>query len=333
VNVPKPVLDWLLEPENPSVRYFSLVDLLDRPTEDSEVLQARQAIMTSGDVPRLLDGQSEGGYWDRPDAFYHPAYSGAVWRFMLLAEFGADGSHLQIRKTAEHLFEHSQTMTGGFSAYDISSPRRTERGLLCLTGNLLWSYLRLGYLDDRRVQRGIDWILKYIRFDDGETTAWPEWLPQDPDDGCWGRHTCFRGVIACLQALAEIPLEQRSPQVIQTLASGVEFLLIHHVYRHSHDLSKPISAYLQIGFPIFVDNDLLRMLLFLTKLDIHDPRMQDAIDCLKRKQTRCGQWKQQHEFPRNKKPRVMPIPIAEKGLPSKWVTLRALTVLKRYGKD
>ncbi len=323
-------IDWLLEPENPSVRYFTLVDLLDRPVGDSEVLQARQAIMTSGYVPSLLKGQTEGGYWGRPESFYHPAYTGAVWRFMLLAEFGSDGSHPQIRKTAEHLFERSQTSTGGFSAHDIASPHRTERGLLCLTGNMLWSYIRLGYLDDPHVRQGIEWIARYIRFDDGETTAWPNWLPQDPDDGCWGRHTCFRGVIACLQALAEIPLEQRSPQVQQILADGAEFLLIHHVYKHSHDLSKPISAYLQIGFPLFVDNDLLRMLLFLTKLGIHDPRMQEAVACLARKQNRDGQWKQQHEFPKNKKPRVSPVPITEKGQPSKWVTLKALTVQKRY---
>ena len=32
-------LPWLLEMENPSVRYWTLVDLLDRPAEDPEVLE------------------------------------------------------------------------------------------------------------------------------------------------------------------------------------------------------------------------------------------------------------------------------------------------------
>jgi hypothetical protein len=335
MNVIDSVKAWLLEPENPSVRFYTLVDLLEQPADDVDVQEARQAIMTTGDVPRLLESQAEGGYWGKPEAFYHPAYTGAVWRFMLLAEFGADGSHPQIRKTAEHLFERSQTETGGFSVHDLTSPHRTERGSLCLTGNMVWSYVRLGYLDDLRVQNAIEWIVKYSRFDDGEATAWPDWLPQDPDDGCWGKHTCFRGVIAVLQALAEIPPERRSSQVQQTLVDGVEFLLIHHVYKHSHNLSKPISSYLQIGFPLFVDNDLLRMLLFLTKMKIHDARMQEAIDCLlHKKQSKLGHWKQQHEFPKNKlKPRLMPIPFTEKGQPSKWVTLRALTVLKRYGSN
>lgn len=330
--LPASVLDWLSEDENPSVRYYTLIDLLDRPDDDPEVQAARRAIMTTGDVPKLLAGQMEGGYWGTPEGFYHPAYTGAVWRFMLLAEFGADGSDPRVRKTAEHLFERSQTPTGGFCGTDRSNPRYSERGMLCLTGNLAWSYLRLGYLDDPRLQRAIDWITKYLRFDDGEATQWPEWLPQDPDDGCWGRHTCFRGVIACLQALAEIPSDRHSPQVQRVLANGVEFLLIHHVYKHSHDLSNPISSYTRIGFPLFADNDLLRMLFFLTKSGVHDPRMQEANDCLAKKQTKSGLWKQQHEFPHNKrKPRLSPIPITPKGQPDKWVTLKALTVLKRYG--
>jgi hypothetical protein len=131
--------------------------------------------------------------------------------------------------------------------------------------------------------------------------------------------------------ISEIPPARRSPQVQQTLAEGAEFLLIHHVYKHSHDLSNPITRYTRIGFPLFSDNDLMRMLFFLTKLGVHDPRMQEAVDCLAGKQTKLGQWKQQHEFPKNKrKPRLFPVPIMEKGQPSKWVTLKALTVLKRY---
>jgi hypothetical protein len=45
-------LSWLLEPDpaNPSIRYFALRDLLERPEEDPEVRAARSALMTSGPV-------------------------------------------------------------------------------------------------------------------------------------------------------------------------------------------------------------------------------------------------------------------------------------------
>ena len=156
MNMLDSVRDWLLVPENPSVRYFALTDLLDRPADAPEVSETRQAIMMTGDVPRLLEGQTEGGYWGRPEAFYSPRFTGAVWRFMLLAEFGADGSHPQIRKTAEHLFEYSQMETGGFASRGVTKRSPTDRETPCLTGNMVWSYIRLGYLDDPRVQKGIE---------------------------------------------------------------------------------------------------------------------------------------------------------------------------------
>jgi hypothetical protein len=42
-----PVINWLLEPDNPSVRYFTLRHLLDRPENDGETQAARRAIMDS----------------------------------------------------------------------------------------------------------------------------------------------------------------------------------------------------------------------------------------------------------------------------------------------
>ena len=323
-------IPWLLEPENPSVRYFTLTEILDRPSDDKEVIQARRDIINIGDVPKLMEGQTEGGYWGSIDAFYTPRYKWTAWRFMLLAEFGADGSFPQIRNTAEYLVVHAQIENGGFSSRDVSHRQSGVDGTPCFTGNMVWSFLRLGYIHDPHVQKGIDWLVKYSRFDDGEATSWPAWLPQDPNDFCWGRHTCFRGVIAHLQALAEIPAEKRSIQVNEILNAGVEYLLIHHVYKHSHDLSKPIIKYTQVGFPLFVDNDMLRMLLFLTRLGIRDARMQDAINSLVKKQNQLGQWKQQHVFLKTKASGFMPIPIDPKGQPSKWVTLRAITTLKRY---
>ena len=43
--------NWLLEEENPSVRYYALKDLLDRPEDDQEVQTAKQEIMRRGIVP------------------------------------------------------------------------------------------------------------------------------------------------------------------------------------------------------------------------------------------------------------------------------------------
>lgn len=61
-----PVIEWLLEEENPSVRYFTLTSLLNRPLNDPEVMSAKGAIMKAGVVPQILDMQNEDGSWGIP---------------------------------------------------------------------------------------------------------------------------------------------------------------------------------------------------------------------------------------------------------------------------
>jgi len=50
--------EWLLEPENPSVRYLTLTHLLDRPQDDPLVAEARAAMPMT--VPTLWGGEAIG---------------------------------------------------------------------------------------------------------------------------------------------------------------------------------------------------------------------------------------------------------------------------------
>ena len=49
------VIDWLLEKNNPSVRYLTLTKILRLPDNNSDVRESRQAIMTQGLVPLILE--------------------------------------------------------------------------------------------------------------------------------------------------------------------------------------------------------------------------------------------------------------------------------------
>ena len=71
--------------------------------------------------------------------------------------------------------------------------------------------------------------------------------------------------------------------------------------------------------------DILEILEILTKLGYRDNRMQDAIDILISKQDNQGKWIMENTF----NDRFL-VNIEKKGQPSKWLTLKALTVLKRY---
>ena len=118
-------LEWLLAEDNPSVRYFTLRDLLDRPPDDPEVVSARQLIMQTGAVPALLAGQHPEGYWGEPERLYVDKYHGTSWRLLLLAAMGADGADSAVRTAAEFLFLHSQERAdGGFSMHRLREGRR-----------------------------------------------------------------------------------------------------------------------------------------------------------------------------------------------------------------
>lgn len=323
-----PVLDWLLEPANPSVRYYALRDLAGRRARPAEVEQARAAIMEEGSVPRLLAKQKSPGYWGRPEDFYERSkYWGTVWTFVLLAELGADGRDKRVRKACEFLLRWSQDRTSGGFAYRGSASGGGQHGgvIPCLTGNIAWSLIRFGYLGDPRVQKAVDWIVRYARFDDGEGPAPKGWPYQR--EPCYGRHTCLFGIVKPLKALAEIPARRRSVAVRRTIGQSVEFLLRHRLHKKSHDpacIAKPIWA--KLGFPLMWQTDALEMFDLLTGLGVRDGRMADAAELIRSKRNEQGGWRLERTTP----DRTL-VSLEKVGRPSKWVTLFALRSLRRYG--
>jgi hypothetical protein len=319
--------DWLLEPDNPSVRYLALTELLGVPVADPEARAAKAAIMETGVLPQILAKQEEVGFWDRPERYYDAKYTGTVWQLIILAEHLADGEDPRIRKACEFLLERAQDLeSGGFSIHYSAAQGggRHSEVIPCLTGNMVWSLIRLGYGTDPRVQRGIDWIATYQRFDDAIADPPQRW-PYDRLEPCWGRHTCHMGVVKALKALAEIPQLERSPDVERTLAEGVAYMLNHHIHKRSHDLTKVSKpGWLRFGFPLMYQTDILEILGILTRLGCRDERMQEALDLVVSKQDASGRWVLANTF--NGK---FQVDVEEKGKPSKWITLNALRVLKR----
>jgi hypothetical protein len=134
------------------------------------------------------------------------------------------------------------------------------------------------------------------------------------------------GVVKALKALAAIPGEQRSKGVVDTLERGVEYLLKHHIYKRSHDLSRVSKpGWLRLGFPLMYQTDVLEVLGVLTSLGCKDERMQEAVDLVVSKQDEKGMWKLESTFNGR-----FQTSIEQKGNSSKWVTLNALRALKRF---
>jgi hypothetical protein len=150
--------DWLLEPSNPSVRYFTLKDLVGKPDSHPEVVEAKKNITSEGPVPKILTKLKAGGYWGKPEDFYiHAKYKGTVWQLIVLAELGADESDNRVKKACEFILDDAQDReSGGFATYSSRIGGGDHNKVLpCLTGNMVWSLIKWGYLDDQRVKRAI----------------------------------------------------------------------------------------------------------------------------------------------------------------------------------
>jgi hypothetical protein len=323
--------EWLLEPDNPSVRALTLSEILDYPFDDPLVIDARAAAWQVGAIPEILNRQNPSGYWSKPEDFYiRTKYRGTVWSLIALAELGADGRDPRVGRACEFILAQSQEpVSGAFSYKSSNEGGGYKNGVLpCLTGNMIWCLIRFGYLPDARVMQGIQWLVSSQRLDDGNQSPPDDWPYQDRE-ACWGSHSCFMGVVKPLKALAEIPRDQRSPEVQTAIKNAIEFLGQHAIYKRSHDLSQVAkTAWLSFGFPLMWNTDVLEMALILTRLGCRQSWMEDAISLILSKQDSDGRWLLESTFNGR-----FQVNIEKKDRPSKWVTLRALQVLKKYYSD
>jgi hypothetical protein len=331
VEMSSDVIEWLLEKENPSVRYFTLTTLLDHPADDPLVMQAKEDIMLDGLVPKILSKQNEDGSWSIPERFYTDKYKGTVWVVLMLAELGAEPKDPQVRKGCEFILAHSQCPeNGGFS--HMQSAKTTQglpNGVIpCLSGNMIYALIKLGYLEDARVQSGIAWITKYQRADDGDKIRSKD-EPYSRLITCFGKHSCHMGAAKALKGLAAIPEDKLTVDAKAKRDELVEYFLIHHIHKKSHQIdqiSRP--GWLKFGFPLMYQADVLELSDIMADLKIRDSRLSEAIQTIRDKQDKDGKWNLENSF--NGKTIVS---VEKKGFPSKWITLKALRVLKSYDKE
>jgi hypothetical protein len=333
-------IDWLLEESNPSVRYFAMRDILGRSEDDNEVEVTRKTISRSVIVRKILDKQKPRGYWEEPDSPYLPKYKSSYWTILVLSRLGMGRTDEKVAKACEFLFQF-QHGAGGFTSHSRNSALREyeylrQRGkklpsqrefvsslvfqeqLSCFTGNMAAALIRLGYADDLRVKKALDWLVRVQNKDGGWLC--PYWKAHVRD-----KHGCFMGTICPMEALGEVPGKNLTEEMRGAVSRGAEFLLMHRLFQADHHDYETINqAWLQLSFPWF-GYDVLRGLEVLTKLGyVKDERLNDAVELLMRKRQRNGAW-----ILENTPTGRMQANVEVKGQSSKWITLIALRVLKR----
>jgi hypothetical protein len=136
---------------------------------------------------------------------------------------------------------------------------------------------------------------------------------------------CAWGASKALKALLAIPPAQRSPLVERAIEIGADFLLSRDPAVADYPYIERVnSSWFKFGFPLSYRSDVLETVSVLVELGYgRDPRLANALQLILSKQDGRGRWSLERTL--NGK---MWLDIEQKGQPSKWVTLRALRVLK-----
>ena len=318
-------MDWLLSPENPSVRFWALQDLEGKDRAHPDVVSAQDAVMGSTPVRAILSAQQPEGHWENPRDMYLPKYTAGTHSLLVLAELGARRTP-EIERGLEHIFDFQRD-----SGHFLTEMPKTSRGRAsvvkdgcCLDANVLYYMVHFGYLGDPRVRRLLDFIVDYHSTEEGGWRC--RAYPINPDRVF--PTNCYMGGAKVLRSLAAIPEERRSREIQAIIDREVENILENQVFRYLRNADgsrKDKAGWKRFGFPLFYQSDALEVLDTLTRLGVKDDRMLDAVDLVQGAQMPDGRWPLKHTF--NGK---MWVDIDAKGEPSKWITLRASRVLRRF---
>jgi len=327
-------LPWLLAEDTPAVRAATLQRLLDKPADDRQVRRARRAAMDVDPIAAILTAQDPAGWWAKPGPGYAPKYQGTVWSLVFLDQLGADPAHPQVGKACDYVLRWCPTSSGGLGCSGVVKEAAPPPSAVihCLNGNMVRALIGFGRLDDERVQAAIEWAARAVTGEGVE--RWYVSSTSGPGFACAANSKlpCAWGALKEMAALARIPPADRTPLVRRAIDVGVEFLFSRDPavadYPMGWGNTKPNGSWFKPGFPIGYVSDVLQTVEVLAELGHgRDPRLAHALDWVEAGQDAAGRWRNRYAY--NGKTWS---DVERQGQPSKWVTLRACTVLRAaYG--
>jgi len=310
--------EWLLAGE-PWVVYRTLHDLLDKDEKDNEVVATKTAVPKHPLVKKIFEGLNKDGYWGKPKDIHTwwPKKDTTFWILPMLADFGFTVEDKRIARACEYVFS-TQLQSGGFGwdppthAHDCHSAIITE------------SLAKLGLIEDHRLQKAYDWLIKRQRLDGG---SWCK------DTGQIGgprekEPSCAMATMFVLGALAQNPKLRNS----KTAMKGVDFLFECWENRGKikyagHD-SQVGRDWEKLKYP-FTDYKILKFLDVLSQFEYSKQRLQESemINILLSKRDDEGRF-----TPESIHKVWSDFDFGQKEKPSRWITLLALRIVKRiYG--
>ena len=305
------VTDWLLE-SDPSIRWQVLRDLLDAP--EAQVSAERARVATEGWGAQLLAQQAPDGSWG--GVAFSQGYDSTMHVLTLLQCLGLAPASPQAQHALNLVSEG--VVWPGWGPNGTHNPYFVGEGEPCINGQV---------------------AAAGTYFRQNVTGLFDRLLTEQLDDGGWNceaengsTRSSFNTTICVLDALLEY---ERTfgprPDITASRRRGELYLLDRELFKRL-STGEPIRKdrkrgddWTQFAFPTWWHYDVLRGLDYLRAAGTTpDSRVTEAIELVHSKQQPDGRWLLDVRYPGN-----MPVDLRETpGQPSRWITLRALRVLR-----
>ena len=315
------VIDWLLD-SDPAIRWQAMRDLLDAPEAEWRAERAR--VETEGWGARLLSYEDEDGQW-AGGAFLPSDFDAREWRdvgqpwtsttFSLsqLHELGLDPASDRARRAVE--------LVGANSRWDHAGQPYWEGEVEeCINGRTVADGAYFGVDVSPIVDR-----LVGERLNDG---GW------NCERANGSARSSFASTINVLEGLLEFERATGgTPASRAARESGEEFLLKRNLFRRLSTGEPADERFLAFLHPHRWRYDVLRALDYFRASAAltgaaPDPRLAEAVAHVRSRRRADGTWPRDWTLPG----RVWFEMDEEPGKPSRWVTLRAMRVLRAFGE-
>ncbi len=302
------IIAWLLEGDV-SIQYQVHRDLL--ATDQSHL---RERITTEGWGARFLRYRKNEGHWG--DRFYQPKWISTHYTILDLKNLAISPTNDDIKQSISQVIQQLKGPDGGI--FPIGPEKKSD---VCVNGMFL-NYAAYFKTEEDDLKSIVDFLLSEHMKDGGFNCN---------SNTIGAVHSSMHSTISVLEGIVEYAknaYRYRLEELQEAKDKSIEFLLQHRLFRSDRTGNVIDKKMLMLSYPSRWKYDILRVLDYFQYAGIqYDPRMQGALDILKKKRRKDNKWPVQAKHPGQTH-----FDMEKTGGPSRWNTLRAMRVLKHFGE-